>query len=143
MFEILLKAEKVFIIPLLMDMRSNWRSLPKISGNFSENSVTLKVISIFQKTPTANDVNWEDYFYEYILNKLHLPSCWFSVKGPNILHSLKITIHINLAAVIVIPVSSSSSPSSSPSSSSWSSSSSSSSWSGWFLMIFWEVGSSE
>ena len=70
LFEILLKAEKVFIIPLLMDMRSNWRSLPKISGNFSENSVTLKVISIFQKTPTANDVNWEDYFYEYIVNKL-------------------------------------------------------------------------
>ena len=130
MFEILLKAEKVFIIPLLMDMRSNWRSLPKISGNFSENSVTLKVISIFQKTLTANDVNWEDYFYEYILNKLHLPSCWFSVKGPNILHSLKITIHI------VIPVFSSSSPSSSLSSSwSWSSS-----WSRWFLMIFRRVG---
>ena len=31
-----MKAENVFIIPLLMEMRSNWISLAKISGNFSE-----------------------------------------------------------------------------------------------------------
>ena len=70
MFKILLKAENSFIIPFLMDMLSNWQSFPKISENFSENSATLKVISIFKKTHAANDVNWEDYFYEYILNKL-------------------------------------------------------------------------